>query len=416
MADLVMDQGRPNVSLKRHTSYFVDSGLLEQFKRLPVVAKMDDGQEIRMLFDDTVSSENQQGSTTPENEAIKRNTYYHVGDTGLVTKYNPGIPFFSEEASSADQLEISWLEGGNQVATYSSAVYGGCGIVANGIFRNLDQADLVQTGSIDGVAIYGARNPQANTDYQAVYASWTAWKQSLAAYDGSSADTSWTAFLAEKPLFYWQNFLGQWMLFISGNVVPVSECGKPVIYLYPTETTELNLQLYLQGGFTASIPPYGEKGWTVTAAPDGTLLNQADGQTYPYLFWEGFGGEYPQSEFYDVVARDDVPMYLINTLWRAGFNQTEMRDFMDFWLPRMQGARYYKISWIGTEAFNQLAPLSISQKPDTMIRVLMEYEPLTAAEDSKPAPVAERPERTGFTLLEWGGVLKTSDLGAKKFE
>ncbi|MBI5405143.1 MAG: hypothetical protein HY976_02855, partial [Candidatus Kerfeldbacteria bacterium] len=44
-------------------------------------------------------------------------------------------------------------------------------------------------------------------------------------------------------------------------------------------------------------------------------------------------------------------------------------------------------------------------RPDTVIRVLMDYRPVAA-------PVAIRPQvlrsipRTGFTVVEWGGVLR----------
>lgn len=61
---------------------------------------------------------------------------------------------------------------------------------------------------------------------------------------------------------------------------------KPVIYLYPEQTREVRVRLDYDGRLTDTIPAYGD-GWQVTAWPDGRLVNQADGQEYPYLFWEG---------------------------------------------------------------------------------------------------------------------------------
>ena len=48
--------------------------------------------------------------------------------------------------------------------------------------------------------------------------------------------------------------------------------------------------------------------------------------------------------------------------------------------------------------------LEIEPKPDSVIRILMDYKPL-----SKPIEVVEQkittPERDGFTVVEWGGSL-----------
>jgi hypothetical protein len=352
------------------------------------------------------------------NNYITANTYYAVTDKNVVVRYTLDIPLLedSELGIPVGPVKITTAKG-EQTVTYSSLVYGGCGIRAEAVLRpSLKMEDLVTLGTAKGETLYTARDPQQNSDFTAAYEAWSNWKKNIAAYDGTTPDISWSTFLASNPLFYWKNTMGQWMLFSSSEVVPLAECGKPVIYLYPEETTDINVQLYLQGGFTASIPPYGEKGWTVTAAPDGTLLNHADGQQYSYLFWEGFNSAYPQPKHFDVVARDDVPMYLINTLWSYGLNQTEIRDFMEFWLPRMQKARYYKVSWIDTEAFNQLAPLSLSKKPENILRILMEYEELAEPVASNPMPTPEPMERNGFTVVEWGGVLKSSGVTPQRVQ
>ena len=60
--------------------------------------------------------------------------------------------------------------------------------------------------------------------------------------------------------------------------------GKPVIYLYPEEPTEVTVKVDIDGVFTSTYPAYGN-GWTVTAQPDGTLTDAA-GREYYCLFWE----------------------------------------------------------------------------------------------------------------------------------
>ena len=61
---------------------------------------------------------------------------------------------------------------------------------------------------------------------------------------------------------------------------------KPVIYLYPPTTEDIAVHVQFAGELTQTIPAYAG-GWKVTATPDGTITNHADGKQYPYLFWEG---------------------------------------------------------------------------------------------------------------------------------
>ena len=65
----------------------------------------------------------------------------------------------------------------------------------------------------------------------------------------------------------------------------VKPAEKPVIYLYPEQETDVRVTLDLAGELTCAYPAYSD-GWSVRAAPDGTLTDE-DGQTYRYLYWEG---------------------------------------------------------------------------------------------------------------------------------
>lgn len=64
---------------------------------------------------------------------------------------------------------------------------------------------------------------------------------------------------------------------------------KPVIYLYPEQETDVRVTLDLAGELTCAYPAYGD-GWSVRAAPDGTLTDES-GQTYRYLYWEARRGQ-----------------------------------------------------------------------------------------------------------------------------
>ena len=67
----------------------------------------------------------------------------------------------------------------------------------------------------------------------------------------------------------------------------------------------------------------------------------------------------------------------------------------------MQENAYNLISF-QTDVYGDNVALNVSPAPDTCIRVFMAYKPLTAPVDL-PAQTFETPERTGFTVVEWGG-------------
>ena len=97
--------------------------------------------------------------------------------------------------------------------------------------------------------------------------------------------------------------------------------AKPVIYLYPEEETEVTVRLDYDGTLTCTYPAY-EDGWTVTAAPDGTLRDES-GQTYSYLYWEGVTRtEYNFSRGFCVPGADTAA-FLEDALSRLGLTRRE---------------------------------------------------------------------------------------------
>jgi len=178
---------------------------------------------------------------------------------------------------------------------------------------------------------------------------------------------------------------------------------KPVIYLYPTHSENVNVKLAYAAGFTQTVPAYNEKsGWQVLAGPDGTLTNLSDGKSYPYLFWEG---KPPQISFDMtkgfVVAGSQTRTFFQRQLEIMGLNQNETSAFIAYWLPKMEGNRYNLIHFAGSE-YTNYARLTITPSPDSLLRVFMVFEPL-------PAPVKVSPQlfptfhRVGFSAVEWGG-------------
>ena len=200
-----------------------------------------------------------------------------------------------------------------------------------------------------------------------------------------------------------------WTLLLSVLVLlTLCACGpreemvaeeKPVIYLYPETETRVTVKLDLPGELTCAYPAY-DGGWTVTAAPDGTLTDE-HGRTYNYLYWEGEGTEaYDFSKGF-CVAGSDTAAFLEDALDRLGLTRREANEFLVYWLPRMQDNPYNLIAF-QQEAYTESAKLTVSPQPDSVLRVFMAWKPLARPVDV-PAQTLPGFERRGFTLVEWGG-------------
>lgn len=177
---------------------------------------------------------------------------------------------------------------------------------------------------------------------------------------------------------------------------------KPILYLYPTEDTALTVTLGHPENVTCSYPAYSD-GWQVLAHPDGTLEDLSTGRSLYALYWEG--KNYPCSGKRDgfVVAGADSAAFLEEKLAQLGLNEREAEEFIVYWLPRLQASEYNFIRFVSQAELDRYMPLSFTVQPDTVIRVLMEYAPLDAPIRAEPQQLVT-PVRSGFTVVEWGGM------------
>ena len=174
---------------------------------------------------------------------------------------------------------------------------------------------------------------------------------------------------------------------------------KPVIYLYPEKEMDVSVDLTLDGKLTCTYPAYNN-GWTVTAFPDGTLTD-AKGQTYNYLYWEGETyAQYDLSKGF-CVKGEDTAAFLEDALDKLGLTRREANEFIVYWLPLMEQNPYNIISF-QTDIYTDAAQLKVNPAPDTLIRVFMAWQASETAVDL-PEQELTAPERTGFTVVEWGG-------------
>jgi len=175
---------------------------------------------------------------------------------------------------------------------------------------------------------------------------------------------------------------------------------KPVIYLYPMEPTDVTVFLQYDGVLTFTYPEYNS-GWSVTAYPDGTLINNNDGKEYSYLFWEGYSkADYDFSRGFVVKGEDSIG-FLQEKLSYMGLLPREYNEFITYWGPKMQDNAYNLITFQG-EAYTDTAKLIITPAPDSILRIFMAFKPL-----DEPVEIEEQVlaafDRNGFTVIEWGG-------------
>lgn len=199
-----------------------------------------------------------------------------------------------------------------------------------------------------------------------------------------------------------QEKTGDWTLLVNADYSLQAECGKPVIYLYPIKDTQASVKV--GADITKSEPLYPANGWTVLAHPNGQLDYQ--GQIYSNLFWEGRGhGLYPNLGNYGVVVtQNKLISTLKSQLTQLGLNTQESADFMEFWTEKLPTTPYIRLTWLDTVDLNQLAPLSVNPKPDTVIRIFLDFAGLDKPIKLIPQKLSA-PPRLGFTLVEWGGLL-----------
>ncbi len=183
-----------------------------------------------------------------------------------------------------------------------------------------------------------------------------------------------------------------------------AEKGKPVIYLYPTKTQTVKVTVSPKGGVTESIPPY-EKGWKVTATPEGKITDSKTKEEYPYLFWESADSS-PQVDMSEgfVVKAEEIGAFFTEKLLILGLNEKEIADFNEFWVPELtkSGKPYIFVTFYSQERIDREAPLKVTPKPDSVIRVFFDHAELDAPIQTKEQVLLPA-ERKGFAVIEWGG-------------
>ena len=181
-------------------------------------------------------------------------------------------------------------------------------------------------------------------------------------------------------------------------------CDKPIIYLYPECETEVTVKLVKEDKLSYTYPKYEDK-WEVVAKPNGDLIDKKTGRNLYSLYWEGKNTKKYNNETLEegfCVKGEDTVKFLEEKLAILGLNERETEEFIIYWLPKMESNKYNYIRFQTKEEIEENMPLEISPKPDTTIRIMMEFKALDEEIQVKEQEI-QRVERKGYIAVEWGG-------------
>ena len=322
-----------------------------------------------------------------------------VGGLLVPYDYRP-LPYLTDDRV----LQITWKDGTTASSVYRMDGLSSCGGGGPELaYERVAAVDMTEAGvTSNGTPVFTVTNP----NHHLIERVFEITQGKVYTYDKVTRNTTERVitrdeFIAARGVIIIENDFGEQMIFTHGDYGPQAECGKPVIYLYPTATTTVSVKV--DALITKSDPLYND-GWTVTAYPDGRLVHK--GSPYESLFWDGYGnGAYPVLDKGFVVETDRALALMGDHLLQMGFNEKEISDFKLFWKDYLPTTPYTQFSWIGTADMNTLAPLSITPRPDTILRAFVDFKGLEEPIAITPQKIYKI-ERNGFTATEWGGIIR----------
>ena len=298
------------------------------------------------------------------------------------------------------------------------------------VLKNIQESDLVKIArTARGVDLYAFKDknfPLNRGEYYAKVLAAGQWFKDVNKVDPPGQ----SQYAANSPVLVFKDPWDRWIGLGEVDYLLAGGCGKPVIYLYPQKPTEVKVQFVRPMNLSLAIPALAGQ-WDVLASPDGKLLDLKPQATdcskldftekglgyaeagcrsgvYPYLFWAGQAmGDYPKADGGWVVPQSELAVFLEQRLSEIGLNKKERQDMAEYWVPELlaKGAPYYRMAFFQTAQMNDFVPMQVSPRPDTVIRVFLDWAPLTSKPLLPPKAQALRfIARQGFTLVEWGGL------------
>ncbi|MDD3807569.1 MAG: hypothetical protein PHE86_06000 [Candidatus Marinimicrobia bacterium] len=130
--------------------------------------------------------------------------------------------------------------------------------------------------------------------------------------------------------------------------------------------------------------------------PNGRIDN-----IYDFLFYEASVSDLWQVEQGWGVSREDLSGFFLENLSAYGFNNREIDDFLEYWIPLLNGSPYYAIYPQYTSHIADVITLTISKTPDSVLRLFYVIKEVSEVK-TLSEPVIPEFDRIGFAVTEWG--------------
>lgn len=372
----------------------------------PSFATLGDRKQKYNNSDSSVKSKIEEVKKFGSSTVDKSENFY--SDTNLTSiSYLLTTPIKTEYSVRFEPLDLDadgyqWSSGNsyNNIGKYKD-IARGCGRIGSSVTRSdsTKDVDVLEVGkSAKGVKVYEFKDSN-NTIIQKAYDEFKEYVKQDPTIPYASISKE--EFIKMHAVILIKDVSGQWLVYVGEDLAPAYGCAKPIVYLYPEKRQDISVRV--GADVKISNPLYDPmSGWNVTAWPNGALKHK--GQFYESLFWEGPGiGQYPAIEQGVIVPRSQAITTIKSNLKQLGLNQKESADFIEYWQDILPDKPYVRLTWLTTEQMNQLAPLRISPKPDTVIRVFLDFSGLDKPYNIPKQELNSIP-RKGFTVIEWGGL------------
>lgn len=178
--------------------------------------------------------------------------------------------------------------------------------------------------------------------------------------------------------------------------------AKPILYLYPEEETKITVNFEHEENLTTTYPKFQDE-WTITAHPNGDLYDEK-GNYYYGLYWEESSNHSVDFKEGFYVSKDNAISFLEEKLTIIGLNDKERNEFIMYWLPILEKNEHNLVYFELTEEREKFNKLEITPTPDSLLRVAIHVKKIDSLQSIKEQKLTTF-KRTGFTAVEWGGVL-----------
>lgn len=178
--------------------------------------------------------------------------------------------------------------------------------------------------------------------------------------------------------------------------------AKPILYLYPTKTTDVTITFENEDNLTTTYPKYN-KSWNVIAHTNGDLYDK-NGKYYYGLYWEENSNHDISFDNGFYVTKENAIDFLEEKLSIIGFNERESNEFIMYWLPILEKNERSLVYFELTEERESNSKININPTPDSILRVAIHVKKVNSKINIKEQKLTTF-NRKGFTAVEWGGVI-----------